>query len=74
MTEAILDAMISEPSTGVDLVSLDAATARTASLMAWDHRDPFDRMIAATAIAQRLEIVSKDVIFDDVETVKRIWD
>ena len=28
------------------------------------HRDPFDRMIAAQAIAEGLDLVSSDVVFD----------
>lgn len=32
--------------------------------MDWSHRDPFDRMIAATAIELACPVVSKDSAFD----------
>lgn len=36
------------------------------------HRDPFDRLIIAQAIAERLTIISKDHLFDNYK-VKVIW-
>ena len=42
-------------------------TARMAILsgsMEWDHPDPFDRMIAATAIEMACPLISKDMAFD----------
>ena len=32
----------------------------------WEHRDPFDRIIGATAIAKGLALVSADAAFDDL--------
>ena len=37
------------------------------------HRDPFDRMILATAIAEQLPIVSGDGVFRRYSDVKVIW-
>jgi PIN domain nuclease of toxin-antitoxin system len=45
--------------------------AGTATL-AWHHRDPFDRLLAAQAIEEKLMIVSRDPVFD-AYGVKRIW-
>jgi len=35
--------------------------------MEWNHRDPFDRMIAATAIEMACTLVSKDPAFDELK-------
>jgi PIN domain nuclease of toxin-antitoxin system len=55
-------------------------TARMAMLsggMGWSHKDPFDRMIAATAIELACPLVSTDEAFDTLEGVPgwqgRIW-
>ncbi len=37
-----------------------------------EHRDPFDRMLAAQARVERLPIVSRDPVFDALG-VERIW-
>jgi len=36
------------------------------------HRDPFDRMIIAQGLSEKIQIVSKDEIFDKYG-IKRIW-
>ena len=36
------------------------------------HRDPFDRLIVAQAITEKMPIVSSDAIFDTY-LVSRIW-
>lgn len=37
------------------------------------HRDPFDRIIIAQAIAENIPVVSSDAAFDDY-SVQRIWE
>lgn len=37
--------------------------------MEWRHRDPFDRMIAATAIEMACPLISKDLAFDGLAGV-----
>ena len=44
-----------------------------AGQMQWPHRDPFDRMIAATALVQDLVLVSADTAFDSLPALRRIW-
>lgn len=44
-----------------------------AALMDWEHRDPFDRLIAATAAVMTLPILSADAVFDQVSGVSRLW-
>lgn len=73
MSEDILDAMIGDASAGIEYLELDMALAKRASLLDWAHRDPFDRMLAATAMDRDLAIVSKDAVFDSLEGLRRIW-
>lgn len=42
-----------------------------AGLMEWAHRDPFDRLIAATARQGALLLISADAVFDGV--TDRVW-
>ena len=48
-----------------------------AGALEWGHRDPFDRMIAATAIEMAVPLVSIDTAFDALEGTERwigrIW-
>lgn len=50
---------------------LDPAIAIAAGLMDWPHRDPFDRLLAATAQHHNLPIISTDTVFDRM--VQRVW-
>jgi PIN domain nuclease of toxin-antitoxin system len=38
----------------------------------WHHRDPFDRLLIAQAVAERLTLVTRDRVFSkyDVKTLK----
>jgi PIN domain nuclease of toxin-antitoxin system len=42
-----------------------------AAMTPWAHRDPFDRLVAATAIYYSLPIISADSVFDGIVT--RLW-
>jgi PIN domain nuclease of toxin-antitoxin system len=42
-----------------------------AGTMEWTHRDPFDRLLAASALRGRISIVSADSVFDAV--LLHIW-
>ncbi|WP_119681222.1 type II toxin-antitoxin system VapC family toxin [Indioceanicola profundi] len=50
---------------------LDPAICLEASLMDWSHRDPFDRLIAATALHLRVPLISADAVFDEI--AQRVW-
>jgi PIN domain nuclease of toxin-antitoxin system len=55
---------------------LDPETCVVAALLDWAHRDPFDRLLAATALCGSLSLVSADSQFDDLadgRSVHRIW-
>ena len=57
---------------GALVAPLTPAIALHASLMDWDHRDPFDRLIAATAEITGAQLVSRDAAFDGLP-VRRVW-
>jgi PIN domain nuclease of toxin-antitoxin system len=46
--------------------------ARMAGEMAIAHKDPFDRLLIAQALAEDMVLVSNEVVFD-AAAVKRIW-
>jgi len=53
------------------VAALEPSICVDAAMMDWDHRDPFDRLIAATARYYALPLVSADTVFDG--RVPRIW-
>jgi len=46
--------------------------ARLGGSLAHPHKDPFDRMLAAQALLEKLTLVSVDSVFDDM-AVARLW-
>ncbi len=44
-----------------------------AALRDWAHRDPFDRLIAATAERLGLTLVTRDPAFDALPGLARLW-
>ena len=53
--------------------TLSSEICLRAATLEWTHRDPFDRLLAATAQDQGIPIVSADVAFDSVAGVTRLW-
>ncbi len=51
-------------------ITLDHAECQAG--LPWHHRDPFDRLLAAQAIVERIPLVSADAIFDQYG-VRRVW-
>jgi PIN domain nuclease of toxin-antitoxin system len=39
-----------------------------------DHRDPFDRMLIAQALAEDLEIVTSDRRFEGYKRLRVVWE
>jgi PIN domain nuclease of toxin-antitoxin system len=62
---------------GVTSIPVDADIGQLAGALDWQHRDPFDRLIAATAIHTELPLVSADEVFDQLASRKdwtgRVW-
>jgi PIN domain nuclease of toxin-antitoxin system len=57
---------------GIALLDIRLDHVLHVSAMAWHHRDPFDRLIAAQALVEGVKLVSKDSAFD-AYGVTRIW-
>lgn len=57
---------------GYTLLAIDTEAALRAGRLASDHRDPFDRIIAAQALALDIPVVSPDTAFDQL-SVRRLW-
>jgi PIN domain nuclease of toxin-antitoxin system len=51
--------------------ALEAADCLMAETMQWPHRDPFDRLLAASALRRGISIVSANPVFD--AEVARLW-
>ena len=60
---------------GIITASFDMEIACLAGQMPWPHRDPFDRIIAATAMLSGSVLASADAMFDtlDDSRLRRIW-
>lgn len=58
--------------TGYTLIAIDAPVALRAGRFPSEHRDPFDRVLAAQALADDIPILSSDVKLDSFG-VQRIW-
>jgi PIN domain nuclease of toxin-antitoxin system len=57
---------------GGTFVTLSGSISLLAGSLDWPHRDPFDRMIAATALAGDYTLISADTVFDGLP-VRRVW-
>jgi PIN domain nuclease of toxin-antitoxin system len=55
-----------------ETLAVSAEHGIRAGLLPGPHKDPFDRMLIAQALADNLAIVSNDVVFDGYG-VKRVW-
>ena len=55
------------------IIALTPQIALRAGLLDWPHRDPFDRMLAATALVAGMALISADTVFDAVPGLRRIW-
>ena len=57
---------------GYTLLLIDVESALRAGRLAGDHRDPFDRMIAAQALAGDIPVISSDSKLDSF-SIRRLW-
>ena len=57
---------------GFEELAIDVADAERAGRLPGPHRDPFDRMLAAQALARESPVVSADPVFDGLGVI-RLW-
>ncbi len=59
--------------TDLVLLSLDPEDVVVAAELAWDHRDPFDRLIVATALRLGLPLITNDRAIAAWGGVEAVW-
>ena len=57
---------------GYTLLAIDVESALRAGRLVGKHRDPFDRMISAQALAEDIPVLSADAKLD-IFGIRRIW-
>ncbi len=58
---------------GVQTMDITAEHALAAGSLDWQHRDPFDRMIAAQCMIEALPLVSADAAFSTLPGIRVLW-
>ncbi|MDZ7956591.1 MAG: type II toxin-antitoxin system VapC family toxin [Aulosira sp. DedQUE10] len=56
----------------IDLLSIQMRHLAIVATLPLHHRDPFDRLLIAQAIAEEIPIISADVAFD-AYSIRRLW-
>lgn len=57
---------------GFRLLPVELAHAARVETLPWHHKDPFDRLLIAQALEERVPLVSADAAFD-AYGIARIW-
>ncbi len=60
-------------SDGFRVLELDSVSAVRAGLLPGEHRDPFDRLLAAQAIVHDCAVITPDRLFEDSLGVAVCW-
>ena len=58
------------------IISIDFSHTVVQSKLPFYHKDPFDRLIASQALAENMNLLSNDGVFDNYFTgskIRRIW-
>lgn len=58
---------------GINEIPVDSTIAIAAAALPDIHNDPFDRILAATALVQRLDLLSKDTVLPRYPGLRVIW-
>jgi PIN domain nuclease of toxin-antitoxin system len=67
-----LDQFVARELQAFQVLPITAAHALQTARLPLHHRDPFDRMLAAICVAESLQIVSVDEVFD-AYGIGRLW-
>jgi PIN domain nuclease of toxin-antitoxin system len=62
-----------EKTQAVQLLGVDTATWRRSLELPWDHRDPADRVIVATALLQRVPLLTADAEIHRFDGIECVW-
>lgn len=74
LPHTILDAFEQEVlAEGWNLLPIDVQAACAAGSLRWDHRDPFDRVLAAQAMNEGFTLISRDPAFASLPGLKTLW-
>ncbi|WP_395092704.1 type II toxin-antitoxin system VapC family toxin [Armatimonas sp.] len=57
----------------MDDLAFSSLHSREAALLEWDHKDPFDRALAAQARIERLTLLTYDAAFSSLSRLKTLW-
>lgn len=58
---------------GASQLAITTAHALLAGRLDWEHRDPFDRMLAAQSMLENTPLITTDVAFASLPAVQTIW-
>jgi PIN domain nuclease of toxin-antitoxin system len=62
-----------EKSSVIELIAVDTKIWLRSLSLAWDHRDPADRVIVATALNLNLPLITKDELIRVSSLVSCVW-
>ncbi len=57
---------------GFELLPVKVAHTSVVTILPFHHRDPFDRLLIAQSIEEKMTLVSVDKVFDDYR-ITRLW-
>jgi PIN domain nuclease of toxin-antitoxin system len=72
LSSSIEDFVAGQVARGYRTLSVSALHAAAVEDLPWHHRDPFDRLLVAQALVERVAIVTRDPIFKKYG-VSTIW-
>ena len=58
---------------GANKLPIKTEHAHYAGKMEWEHRDPFDRLLAAQAFSENLTLITNDTAFNSLHWLNILW-